>query len=37
LKKAQDFFESLENYEKCAKCKTLSDYLKNNDLNIDAD
>lgn len=37
LKKAQDFFESLEDYEKCAKCKTLSDYLKNNELNIDAD
>jgi hypothetical protein len=37
LKKAQDFFEGLEDYEKCAKCKTLSDYLKNNELNVDAD
>jgi hypothetical protein len=37
LKKAQDFFESLEDYEKCAKCKALSDYLKNNELNVDAD
>jgi hypothetical protein len=37
LKRAQDFFESLEDYEKCAKCKTLSDYLKNNDLTTDAD
>jgi hypothetical protein len=36
LKKAQDFFESLEDYEKCSKCKTLSDYLKNNNLTTDA-
>jgi len=37
LKKAQDFFESIEDYEKCAKCKALSEYLKNNELGIDAD
>ncbi len=37
LQKAQDFFESIEDYEKCAKCKTLSEYLKNNELNVDAD
>ncbi len=37
LKKAQDFFESIEDYEKCAKCKALTEYLKNNELNVDAD
>jgi hypothetical protein len=36
LKKAQDFFESIEDYEKCAKCKSLIDYLKNNDFDTDA-
>lgn len=37
LKKAQDFFEGLEDYEKCSKCKTLADYLKNNNLTTDVD
>jgi len=36
LKKAQDFFESIEDYEKCAKCKELIEYLKNNEFDIDA-
>jgi hypothetical protein len=35
LKKAQDFFESIEDYEKCAKCKSLIEYLKNNEFDID--
>lgn len=36
LKKAQDFFESIEDYEKCAKCKSLADFIKNNNLDTDA-
>jgi hypothetical protein len=36
LKKAQDFFESIEDYEKCAKCKDLAEYIKNNNLDTDA-
>lgn len=37
LKKAQDFFEMIEDYEKCAKCKDLADYIKNNNLDTNAD
>lgn len=37
LKKAQDFFESIEDYEKCAKCKDLAEYIKNNNLDTNAD
>jgi hypothetical protein len=37
LKKAQDFFESIEDYEKCAKCKNLADYIKNNNLDTNDD
>lgn len=37
LKKAQSFFETIEDYEKCAKCKNLADYIKNNDLDTDVD
>lgn len=37
IKKAIDFFESIEDYEKCAKCKSLSEYIKNNNLDTDVD
>jgi len=29
LQKAKDFFESIEDYEKCAKIKKIADFLKN--------
>lgn len=37
LQKAQSFFETVEDYEKCAKCKNLADYIKNNNLDTDVD
>lgn len=37
LQRAQNFFETIEDYEKCAKCKQLAEYIQNNQLDTNAD